>query len=77
MEEVGRLLGTARLVTLTGAGGCGKSRLSIQVARNLVESFRERRVDRGAGAAFGSDLVRRRLAATLGWPKSRPSLIER
>src|SRR5947208_8495548 len=39
MEEVGRLLGTARLVTLAGAGGCGKSRLSFQVARNLLESY--------------------------------------
>jgi non-specific serine/threonine protein kinase len=39
MEEVARLLGSARLVTLLGSGGCGKTRLSIQVARNLLESF--------------------------------------
>ncbi len=39
MEEVARLLGSARLVTLLGSGGCGKTRLAIQVARNLLESF--------------------------------------
>ncbi|HEY2924087.1 MAG TPA: protein kinase, partial [Candidatus Eisenbacteria bacterium] len=39
MEEVGRLLKTARLVTLLGSGGCGKTRLAIQVARNLLESY--------------------------------------
>src|SRR6185295_3863321 len=38
MEEVARLLGSARLVTLVGSGGFGKTRLSIQVARNLLES---------------------------------------
>ncbi len=39
MGEVARLLDSARLVTLTGAGGCGKSRLSVQVGRNVLESF--------------------------------------
>ena len=33
IAEVRRLLDSARLVTLTGAGGCGKSRLSLEVAR--------------------------------------------
>lgn len=32
IAEVRRLLDSARLVTLTGAGGCGKSRLSLEVA---------------------------------------------
>src|SRR5919204_4175819 len=27
------------LVTLTGAGGCGKTRLALQVGRDLVEAF--------------------------------------
>jgi non-specific serine/threonine protein kinase len=39
LEEVSRLVRGSRLLTLTGAGGCGKSRLAVQVASNLVESF--------------------------------------
>jgi len=41
MAEVKRLLSTARLLTLTGPGGCGKTRLSLQVAADLLESYPE------------------------------------
>jgi non-specific serine/threonine protein kinase len=41
IEEVRQLLSTTRLLTLTGAGGCGKTRLALQVASELVDRFRD------------------------------------
>ena len=47
-EELARLhrlldprVSRARLVTLTGAGGCGKTRLAIELARRLIEDYRD------------------------------------
>ena len=39
MFEVRRELATTRLMTLTGVGGFGKSRLALEVARNLVDTY--------------------------------------
>jgi predicted ATPase/class 3 adenylate cyclase len=39
LEEIGSLLKTNRLVTLTGPGGTGKTRLSLQSAAASLESF--------------------------------------
>lgn len=39
LDELARLLGSARLVTLTGAGGTGKTRLSLQVAARALDDF--------------------------------------
>jgi non-specific serine/threonine protein kinase len=39
LAEVRQLLTTTRLLTLTGAGGCGKTRLALQVAAGLLDAF--------------------------------------
>jgi predicted ATPase/class 3 adenylate cyclase len=40
-NEVKTLLASSRLVTLTGAGGCGKTRLALQVAADLLDEYRD------------------------------------
>ena len=39
IAEVSRLLGASRLLTLTGVGGGGKTRLALQVAGSLLDTF--------------------------------------
>jgi predicted ATPase/DNA-binding SARP family transcriptional activator len=39
IAEVQRLLGTTRLLTLTGIGGAGKTRLALQAAQELLDEY--------------------------------------
>ena len=41
IAEVKRLISSSRLMTLTGVGGGGKTRLALQVARDLVDTFKD------------------------------------
>jgi predicted ATPase/class 3 adenylate cyclase/DNA-binding CsgD family transcriptional regulator len=41
IENVATLLNDNRIVTLTGAGGCGKTRLAAQIATRLASTFPE------------------------------------
>jgi hypothetical protein len=41
LAEVGRQLERNRLLTLTGSGGCGKTRLALAVAGEVVEGFED------------------------------------
>jgi class 3 adenylate cyclase len=39
LRSLAKLLDEARLITLTGSGGCGKTRLGLELARRVVESI--------------------------------------
>jgi hypothetical protein len=39
LAELRRLLDKTRILTLTGSGGCGKTRLCLQIAADSLESF--------------------------------------
>jgi predicted ATPase/class 3 adenylate cyclase len=41
IAEIRQLLGRTRLLTLTGAGGTGKSRLALQVATEILTEYRD------------------------------------
>ena len=41
IEEITHLLRTARLITLTGPGGSGKTRLALQAAIGVLERFED------------------------------------
>jgi predicted ATPase/DNA-binding SARP family transcriptional activator len=69
LEELDRLLDSRRLVTLTGTGGCGKTRLALELARRRVDRHRDGAwaielagiadpalVGQAAAAALGLDL---------------------
>lgn len=41
IAELQEILSNTRLLSLTGVGGCGKTRLAIELARGLVEDYRD------------------------------------
>ncbi len=76
MSEIARLVDVNRLVTLTGAGGVGKTRLAVHVATNLAGEF-------GNGAWYvdlapitDPDVVAVTVARALGLPDQpgRPTM---
>ena len=77
LDEVATLLGSARLVTLVGVGGVGKTRLGIEAARRVALDFAD-------GAAF-VDLstvthpghVVPAIASSLGVPERAGEALER
>jgi predicted ATPase/DNA-binding CsgD family transcriptional regulator len=66
VEVKDRIVGDTRLLTLTGPGGCGKSRLALVVASELVESFEEGAWWVGLAPLSDPDLVPQAVASALG-----------
>ena len=66
LAELARLLGSARLVTLTGAGGSGKTRLAIEVAARTAEKTRNGAWLVDLAPVFDPQLVLKALAQVLG-----------
>jgi predicted ATPase/class 3 adenylate cyclase len=66
LAEVRALIGSSRLVTLTGAGGCGKTRLSLQLAAELVDGSGDGVWLVELAAVTDEDAVPSAIAAALG-----------
>jgi predicted ATPase/DNA-binding SARP family transcriptional activator len=79
VAEIGALVATRRLVTITGVGGCGKTRVAIAVAGIVVEGPEpagDVAEHHGSGARFvdltavtDPDLLASTVAAALGVPE--------
>ena len=69
MLEVEFELATSRLVTLTGAGGSGKTRLALEVARRLVDTYPDGVWLVGLAPLFEEALVPKAVAEALGVPE--------
>ncbi len=66
LEEVSALLASSRLLTLTGAGGCGKSRLAMEAASRTWASFCDGVVAVELAALTDPQLVSQVVASAVG-----------
>jgi predicted ATPase/class 3 adenylate cyclase len=68
LQEASELLESARLLTLTGPGGTGKTRLSLQLAADATERFHDGVYFVPLGAIVNPSLVLPTIAQALGMP---------
>jgi predicted ATPase/DNA-binding winged helix-turn-helix (wHTH) protein len=66
LEELPLLLAGSRLLTLTGSGGVGKTRLGLRLASDLVDGFPDGVWVVDLGALSGPDLIPATVASALG-----------
>jgi predicted ATPase len=66
LAQVRSLLASSRLVTLTGAGGCGKTRLGLQVAAELLAGSGDGVWLVDLASVFDGDAVAPAIATALG-----------
>jgi predicted ATPase/DNA-binding SARP family transcriptional activator len=64
--EIARAMGTTRLLTLTGAGGCGKTRMALAVAADVASAYPEGVWFVDLATLGDGDLLSQEVAAVLG-----------
>jgi predicted ATPase/class 3 adenylate cyclase len=76
LAEVLDLLQAARVVTLTGAGGSGKTRLALQAAAEVVDEFKDGVFWISLAAVTDADLVLPTIASAVGAKEELASFIQ-
>src|SRR6266496_1466340 len=76
INEVKQLLFNERLLTLTGPGGSGKTRLGLQVATELIEHFQQGVFFVALAPITDSKLVASTIAQALGIPEKARSIVD-
>jgi predicted ATPase/DNA-binding SARP family transcriptional activator len=69
--EVAHMIDSARIVTLTGAGGCGKTRLATHVAAEVMAGFPDGAYRVDLATVIDAELVADAVAAALGLGRHR------
>jgi len=71
MSEIECALSNHRLVTLTGTGGTGKTRLALQIAANLIDQYPDGVWLVELAAITDPDLIPQTILSALGIPEQR------
>lgn len=66
LEEVSKLVSSSRLLTLTGSGGVGKTRLAIQTANQSLRQFKDGVLWVGLVGLTDENLIPQEIAQSLG-----------
>jgi predicted ATPase/class 3 adenylate cyclase len=77
VRDVGEALGRAHLLTVTGVGGVGKTRLAVQVAADLLPTFSDGAWLCELAAAGDADTLAQVVASTLGVAQRAGRSLER
>lgn len=72
LTAVTTMLGTARMITLCGTGGVGKTRLALELSRRLVDRYPDGLCFCDLGAFRRPSQVDRAIAEALGLPETTP-----